>query len=48
MPGTVPETVKSPETLTNADWQKKKGALAKMAGTTDIGADDDCGQGGIR
>jgi hypothetical protein len=38
MPGTVREPVKWPDTLTNTDWQKKKGALAKMAGTTDIGA----------
>ena len=34
MPGTVPW----PEVLTNTNWQKKKGALAKMAGKTDIGA----------
>src|ERR1039457_2882297 len=27
-----------PTTLTNADWQKKKGLLAKMAGETGIGA----------
>jgi hypothetical protein len=27
-----------PDTLTNRDWQKKKGALAKMSGKTDIGA----------
>ncbi len=39
MPGTVPETVKWPDLLTNTNWQQKKGALAKMAaGKTDIGA----------
>ena len=38
MPGTVPAGLEWPDTLTNANWQKKKGALAKMAGTTDIGA----------
>ena len=38
MPGTVPQLLEWPELLTNANWQKKKGALAKMAGTTDIGA----------
>ena len=38
MPGTVPQLVEWPETLTSKDWQKKKGALAKMAGKTDIGA----------
>ena len=37
MPGTVPQGLSWPETLTNANWQKKKGALAKMAGTTDVG-----------
>jgi hypothetical protein len=38
MPGTVPQPLEWPEELTNKDWQKKKGALAKMAGKTDIGA----------
>lgn len=38
MPGTVPQLLEWPEVLTNTNWQKKKGALAKMAGKTDIGA----------
>jgi hypothetical protein len=34
----LPSRPEWPDTLTNRDWQKKKGALAKMSGKTDIGA----------
>ncbi len=38
MPGTVPQLLEWPEALTSVNWQKKKGALAKMSGKTDVGA----------